>query len=177
MVTLNYDANIAGNELQNEDKPNNEEIKSLINKMFDKTIDELKSNENNFYSQRLQLETVTTNLKSHLVDTIIALKENNSSELEALREDNVNLGNKIGEKDELKKEHLPIFGFFKKKEIQTKIMNNVQIKGQLYFLLSVFGNEKEVEFGYFRAKMLLEFLPEITNNYCQKMGIDVQNFK
>ena len=28
-------------------------------------------------------------------DTIIALKEKNSSELEALREDNVNLGNKI----------------------------------------------------------------------------------
>lgn len=76
-------------------KPGNDELKYLINNMFDKTIDRFQSNETNFYFQKVQLEAMAVNLKTLFVDSIEELKSNFKKESETMKRETVGLDVKL----------------------------------------------------------------------------------
>ena len=84
-------------------KPGNEELKHLINNMFDKTIDKFKSNEANFYIQKLQLESMSLNLNDLFKKSMNELRAENRLEFERIRKESVGLENKLNSiEDQLK---------------------------------------------------------------------------
>ncbi len=76
-------------------KPGNEELKHLINNMFDKTIDKFKSNEANFYIQKLQLESMSNNLNDLFAKSMSELKADNKLEFDRIRKESAGLENKL----------------------------------------------------------------------------------
>ena len=76
-------------------KPGNEELKHLINNMFDKTIDKFKSNESNFYIQKLQLETMSRSLNNLFSKSMNELRAENRLEFDRIRKESVGLENKL----------------------------------------------------------------------------------
>jgi hypothetical protein len=59
---------------------NNDELKSLINNVLDKTIERFKSNEVNFNIQKLQLESMSMSMKNMFIESLDDLKEYNQAE-------------------------------------------------------------------------------------------------
>ena len=76
-------------------KPGNEELKHLINNMFDKTIDKFKSNESNFYMQKLQLERMSFNLNDLFTRSMNEIRSENRKEFEMIRKESSGLENKL----------------------------------------------------------------------------------
>ena len=76
-------------------KPGNEELKHLINNMFDKTIDKFKSNESNFYMQKLQLESMSLNLNDLFTRSMKEFRAENKMEFDSIRNESTGLENKL----------------------------------------------------------------------------------